>query len=273
MKKEALKHFNNGKTLLHESKYEQAIEEFKSAKELGYDSWELDYMLAESYIYGTSNKSSHNDRLKNYEEARIYAEKALMKAKDNYDVIFTYALCEYFTDNYDNAIKYFKELEDIEEHKEYALTYLAHIYSKRRELIPALKYINKALKIKNKYTEDYISKLLLKGEIQYRMGDLDVALKNFMEAHELGDNDKSICYIAQIYLDKNQLLSAQKYLRLIMCSSDDEEMWKRLQTLTFEESKQILTVLLNRYEPEESKRELNPDLEESISNKLYPEDI
>lgn len=27
MKEEALKHFNNGKVLLHESKYEQAIEE------------------------------------------------------------------------------------------------------------------------------------------------------------------------------------------------------------------------------------------------------
>ena len=262
MNEEALKHFNNGKALLYESKFKQAIEEFKTAKKLKYNSWELNYMIAQAYIYGT----------KDYDEARVYARKALMKVKDNYDVMFTYALCEYFTNNYDNAIKYFEELKEIEEHKEFALTYLAHMYSKRRELIPALKYINQAMKIENKYTEDYVNKLKLKAEIQYRMGDLDIALKNFIEAHELGDSDKSLCYIAQIYIDKNQLLNAQKYIRLNMNTQlDDEELWKRIKTLSFEESKQILTVLLNRFELDEYKKEIDPDIEESIRNKLYLE--
>lgn len=275
MKNEALKHFNNGKALLHKSMYEQAIEEFKSAKELNYDSWELDYMIAQCYVYVTETRQfeSYADKLKMYDDARVYARKALMKAKDNYDVMFTYALCEYFTDNYDNAIKYFEELKEIEEHRELALTYLAHMHSKRRQLIPALKYINQAIKIKNSYPEDCLRKLLLKAEIQYRMGDLDIALKNFMEAHELGDNDKSLCYIAQIYVDKNQLLNAQKYIRMILnVQLDDEDLWQRIQTLTFEELKQILTVFINRYELEEYKKEIDPDINEAIRNKLNPED-
>ena len=275
MKEEALKHFNNGKVLLHESKYEQAIEEFKYAQELNYDTLEINYMIAQSYIYATETMyfDSYDDKLKIYDEARVYARKALMKTKDNYDVMFTYALCEYFTDNYDNAIKYFEELKDIEEHKELALTYLAHMHSKRRQLIPALKYINQAIKIENSYPEDCLRKLLLKAEIQYRMGDLDVALKNFMEVHELGDNDKSLCYIAQIYVDKNQLLNAQKYIRKILNTQlDDEDLWERIQTLTFEELKQLLTVFINRYELEEYKKELDPDIEESIRNKLNSEE-
>jgi len=146
------------------------------------------------------------------------------------------------------------------------------MHSKRRELMPALKYINKALKIENSRTEEYINKLLLKAEIQYRMGDLEVALKNFLEAHNLGDSDKSLCYIAQIYLEKNQPLNAQKYLRIIMNAQIDDDFWQKLQALTYEEIKRILTVLLNRYELEEYKKELDPDVEESIRNKLYPEE-
>lgn len=274
MNEEALKHINNGKVLLHESRYEQAIEEFKFAKELEYDSWELDYMIAQSYVYVTETRQfeSYADKLKMYDEARVYARRALMKVKDNYDVMFTYALCEYFTNNYDNAIKYFEELKEIEEHKELALAYLAHMYSKRRQLIPALKYINQALKIKNVHTEDYVNKLLLKAEIQYRMGDLDVAQKNFMKAKDMGDDDKSLCYIAQIYADKNHTLNALKYLRIVMRAEMDDDFLQRLQTLTYEEIKQVLTVLLNRYELEEYKRELNPELDESIKKKLNPKE-
>ena len=271
MKEEALKHFNNGKALLHQSLYEQAIKEFKAAKELKCDTWELNYMIAQSYIYATETMrfGSYDDKLKIYDEARVYARRALMKVKHNHDVMFTYALCEYFTDNYDNAIKYFKELENIKEHREHALTYLAHMHSKQRKLIPALKYINQALKIKNSYNQDYLNKLLLKAEIQYRMGDLDASLKNFMEAYELGDNDKSLCYIARIYLDKNQLLNAQKYLALNLSTLDDKELQRQIRTLTFEELKQVLIVLLNRYELDEYKEELDPELDKSIRNKLH----
>lgn len=53
----------------------------------------------------------------------------------------------------------------------------------------------------------------------------------------MGDNDKSLCYIAKIYFDKNQLLNAQKYLWLNLKEFGNKKYYKQLQKLTLEELK------------------------------------
>ena len=104
------------------------------------------------------------------------------------------------------------------------------------------------------------------------MGDLNSALFNFQKAYSMGDDDKSLCYISQIYFDKNQPMKAMKYLRkeLHFDETNKEELWQNMEKLTYEELKAVLAVLLNRFEIKNKKRYSNTDIDEKISNKLYP---
>jgi tetratricopeptide (TPR) repeat protein len=139
----------------------------------------------------------------------------------------------------------------------------------------ALKYINK---LKRFYShcdqEAKIKIIMIKAEIQYHMGDLDSSLNNFQKAYTMGDNDKSLCYISQIYFDKNQPMQAMKYLRKVLHigETNKEEFWQNMEKLNFEELKISLRILLNRFEISKNKIDIDSDLYERIQEKLYPEE-
>ena len=67
-------------------------------------------------------------------------------------------------------------------------------------------------------------------------------------------------------------MKAMKYLRkeLHFDETNKEELWQNMEKLTYEELKTVLAVLLNRFEIKNKKRYINPDIDEKISNKLYP---
>ena len=91
---------------------------------------------------------------------------------------------------------------------------------------------------------------MIKAEIQYRMKDYDVALKNFIKAYELGDDDCSLCYISKIYIIKNEFMKAMKYLRIILNYGDKnpDECFIKLQNSDIKTQLEFLDYLLKRYE-------------------------
>lgn len=210
---------------------------------------------------------------KEYELGYKYALQAFMMKPNNSEAKYIYAVALYFNDRHEEALKYFYELEKLSIHPEGLYIYIAHCLSNtRKNLFLALKYINKAEKFYHYDKETRIKILMIKAEIQYRMGNLDSALNNFEKAYTMGDDDKSLCYISQIYFDKNQPLQAIRYLGKILKfdETDKEELWQNMEKLTFDELKAALVILLNRYELEENKKEIDPEINEQIQNKLYP---
>ena len=191
---------------------------------------------------------------------------------NNPQSIYSLAVDLYFSDRCEEALDYFYQLEKLNLYSDQVCVYLAHCLSKtRKNLLLALKYINKAIK---NYFYDYETKinvLMLKAEIQYRMNDLDLAFRNFQKAYEMGDNDKSLCYISQIFIDKNQPLQAMKYICKLfhIHKIGDDIIGNKIINLTFEELKVILCVLLNRYELNENKKQIDNSLFDSIQKKLY----
>ncbi len=209
-----------------------------------------------------------------YELGCKYAQEAYMMNPDNPDAKYLYALALYLNDRCEEALKYFYELEK-NNFDPYYFIYIAHcLCQTRTNLFLALKYINK-LKRFNSHCdrEAKIKILMIKAEIQYHMGDLDSALNNFKKAYAMGDEDKSLCYISQIYFDKNQPMLAMKYLRKVLRFSekDKEEFWKNMEKLTYKELKVTSIILLNRFEIEKNKKEVDSEIYESIQAKLYPE--
>ena len=202
-----------------------------------------------------------------------YALEAYMMNPNNNEAKYLYAIALYLNDKCDKALKHFYELEK-DYLDPYYYIYIAHcLCLTRTNLFLALKYINK---LKRFYShcdqEAKIKIIMIKAEIQYRMGNLDSALNNFEKAYTMGDDDKSLCYISQIYFDKNQPLQAIRYLRKVLKfdETDKEELWQNMEKLTFDELKAALVILLNRYELEENKKEIDPEINEQIQNKLYP---
>ncbi len=112
--------------------------------------------------------------------------------------------------------------------------------------IQALKYANKALKYESSYTDAY----LIKGEIYYKMGEKDLALKIFLDAFNLGDDDKSLCYISKIYLEKNENTKALKYMRKLFHFDTEniDETSQKVRILNIDELWDLLDHLLKRYE-------------------------
>lgn len=208
---------------------------------------------------------------KEYELGYKYALEAFMKNPDNPETKYLFAVALYFNDRCDEALKYFFELEKMSIYEDALPVYIAHCLSKtRKNLFLALKYINKADRLYHYDEETKINIMLFKAEIQYRMGDLDSAKNNFQKAFEMGDDDKSLCYLAQIYFDKNEPIKAMKYLRKVLKlgRTNKEKFWQNVEKLTYEELKQILIVLLNRYETEENKRDTDSDMYDTIQRKL-----
>lgn len=208
-----------------------------------------------------------------YELGYKYALEAYMMNPDNLETKYLYAVALYFNDRCEEALKYFYELEKMLKYPDALCIYIAHCLSKtRKNLLLALKYINKAAMLYHYDQETKIEVLMLKAEIQYRMGDLNSALNNFQKAYNMGDDDKSLCYISQIYFDKNQPLQAMKYLRKVLHfdETNKKEFWQNMENLTFEELKVTLIVLLNRYEIKSKKKNIDPDIEDKIQYKLYP---
>lgn len=210
---------------------------------------------------------------KQYELGYKYALEAYMMNPDNPETKYLYAVALYFNDRCEEALRYFYELEKILKYPEAIYIYIAHSLSKtRKNLLLALKYVNKAMKVYHYDNETKMTILMMKAEIQYRMGDINSALNNFLKAYNMGDDDKSLCYIARIYFDENKPMLAMKYLRKVLHfeETDKEELWQNMEKLTFEELQTALTILLNRYELNENKKQINPEIDERIQKKLYP---
>ncbi len=205
-----------------------------------------------------------------YEQGYHYAQQAFMINRNSPEIKYLYAVALYFNDKCEDALKYFFELGNTDIHPDGTCIYIAHCLSKtRKNLLLALKYINKT-KQYHYDEETKINILMIKAEIQYRMGNYNAALKNFLKAYEMGDDDKSLCYISQIYFDKNNPMLAMKYLRKLLHFNEinKDEFWQRFETLTFKELKESLIILLNRFELKKNKKKLDPVLEDNIFKKL-----
>ena len=169
-----------------------------------------------------------------YELGYKYALEAYMMNPNNPEAKYIYAVALYFNDKCEEALKYFYELEKILKYPDALYIYIAHCLSKtRKNLLLALKYINKAIKFYYYDETTKIQSIMLKAEIQYRMGDLNSALNNFQKAYAMGDDDKSLCYISQIYFEKNQPLQAMKYLRKVLRFEDTkkDEFWRNMEKI------------------------------------------
>lgn len=201
----------------------------------------------------------------NFEKGLNFAQKAYELNPNNLEAIYIYAIALYFNGDYKKALELFHILENANKYLDCIYIYIAHCYSYLKEnLFTGLKYINKAFKNYH-YNEETVCKLLIiKAEIEYKLGNIDIALKHFLQANKLGDTDKSLCYISQIYFEKNQILKALKYFYKIFKNSK-----LNIKNLNLLEVQTILMVLLDRYEIKGNKHEIPQEIIDSVNKKIY----
>ncbi len=188
-----------------------------------------------------------------YEQGYHYALQAFMMNRNNPEIKYLYAVALYFNDRCEEALKYFFELGKTDLYPDGTCIYIAHCLSKtRKNLFLAMKYINKTKQFPYEHydEETRINILMIKAEIQYRMGNYDIALKNFLKAYEMGDKDKSLCYISKIYLLKNKFMKAMKYMRILygMDNPNPEDYQIELRNSDTNTWLELLEHLLARYE-------------------------
>ena len=199
-----------------------------------------DIQKAQYFLYET----------KDYNKGYKYALKAFMSNNKNPDTMYMYAVALYFNDRCEEALEYFYKLETINWHLDALYIYIAHCHSKLQyNLLKGLKYINKAINNFHYNEETQIKVLMIKAEILYRMGEFDTALKIFLKAYDMGDDDKSLCYIAKIYLLKNNFMKAMKYLRILYHfeNNNPNEIWSKIQKFDTKKLLELLEDLLDRY--------------------------
>ena len=200
-----------------------------------------------------------------FEEGLKSAQKAYKLRPDNLEAIYIYAIALYFNDDYKKALELFHILENANKYLDCIYVYIAHCYSYLKEnLFTGLKYINKAIKIYHYDEETTCRALLIKAEIEYKLGNIDIALNHFLQAHRLGDSDKSLCYISQIYFEKNQILKALKYFYKIFKNTN-----LNVKDLNLPEIKSMILVLVDRYEIEENKHTFPQEILDSVNKKIY----
>ena len=194
-----------------------------------------------------------------------FVQKAYDENPKDLEAIHMYAVALYYNKQYKNALKYFYIVENAGKSLEEVYVYIAKCHSLLREnLFLGLKYINNALENYNFSDELLSQNLIIKGEIMYKLGEIDTALGLFLEAHELGDMNESLCYISQIYFEKNQQMLAIKYFYKIFNYADFD-----IECLSYEEIKALLTVSLNQFETSKYKKTISKDLVIKLGEKIF----
>ncbi len=233
--KEAFNYYQTGRFLLNKGDYAEAIEKFKQAESLGFKNSQLYSSLALAYSY-----------IDEEEMASEYAKIAVEKDENNAEARYCLGVSLFCAGEYSEALENLERIYHNPEYKESICIYMANIYCKTSKFIQALKYANKALKYENSYADAY----LIKGEIYYKMGEKDLALKIFLDAFNMGDDDKSLCYISKIYLEKNENTKALKYMRKLFHFDTEniDETSQKVRNLNIDELWELLDHLLKRYD-------------------------
>ncbi|MBQ9539466.1 MAG: tetratricopeptide repeat protein [Treponema sp.] len=171
---------------------------------------------------------------KNYKQARLYYQKALVKEDKNEDALFGLGQADYYLGAKDSKMDkecetVFKKLIEVNPNNSLAYSYLGKLAAAGNKYKIASDYVQKAIELEPNnynYCLDY-------GMFESYLGHLDNAVASWTKAIELQpDYFLAYAYRGGLYDERGQdELAIQDYKQLLRCNPDYYYAWESIGVL------------------------------------------
>lgn len=201
-------YYRKGATLYSLGKTNEAYEYLQKAAKLGYEYHELFGIL--SHILSKQN---------NYQQALIYANKAISLNEKYANGYCVKGIAEYHLKDKENALKSFFLAKKLGCKNDSVYDFISYILYEKNEYKKALKYVSKAIKAQ----PDNSRLHLLEGCILVKLDKDDEAKEKFLKLEKLGcKSDILYSRLSDIYFYENNYEKSLEYAnKAVLIDSED----------------------------------------------------